>query len=315
MIVSLSARNKIGFIDGTIIKPSENSPQFRQWDRCNNMVISWLTNSLTPDIAESVQYSDTAQSIWTQLNKRYGTVNGTKVFEIKQELASTSQGSLDIASYFNKLNKLWDELGFMCASRGSSCTCAPKSELQREDDENKLHQFLIGLNETYVGVRSNMLMMQPPPSLDTTYNILLQDERQRQVSSPSYFRTDSASFNAYLTNKFPRTPAPPKQFTQRVKFKYNKSNIVCRYCKKPGNLVDKCYKLYGFPPGFKFTKGKRTVVNVEVHGHQNYAGLKNSVEVSHSPTEGSSDSESLIPGLTKDQYSQLMILLQHTQIS
>ncbi|XP_070049386.1 uncharacterized protein [Nicotiana tomentosiformis] len=54
MIVSLSTRNKIGFIDGKIVKPRENSPQFRQWDRCNNMVISWLTNSLTPDIAESV---------------------------------------------------------------------------------------------------------------------------------------------------------------------------------------------------------------------------------------------------------------------
>lgn len=146
------------------------------------MVISWLTNSLTPNIAESVQYSDTAQRIWTQLNKRYGTINGTNVFEIKQDLSSTGQESLNIAPYFNKLKKLWDELGFMCASRGSSCTCAAKSRLQREDDENKLHQFLMGLNETFIGVRSNLLMMQPPPSLDTTYNILLQAERQRQVS-------------------------------------------------------------------------------------------------------------------------------------
>nr|XP_018627342.1 uncharacterized protein LOC108945689 [Nicotiana tomentosiformis] len=90
---------------------------------------------------------------------------------------------------------------------------------------------------------------------------------------------------------------------------------MCRYCKNPGHLVDKCYKLHGFPLGFKFTKGKRTAANVEVHGHQNYAGLQNSVEVSHSPAEWSSDSESLILGLTKDQYSQLMMLLQHTQIS
>lgn len=63
MIVLLSTRNKIGFIDGTYVRPPENSPQFRQWDRCNNMVISWLTNSLSPDIAESVQYLDTAESI------------------------------------------------------------------------------------------------------------------------------------------------------------------------------------------------------------------------------------------------------------
>jgi len=33
MIVSLSAKNKIGFIDGIVLKPPENSPQFRQWDR------------------------------------------------------------------------------------------------------------------------------------------------------------------------------------------------------------------------------------------------------------------------------------------
>ncbi|XP_070035763.1 uncharacterized protein [Nicotiana tomentosiformis] len=100
MMVSLSARNKIGFIDGSCAKPAVNSPQYRQWDRCNNMVILWLINSLFPDIAESVQYSETAESIWKQLNNRYGVVNGTKVFEIKRAFFYY-QGSLDIASYFN----------------------------------------------------------------------------------------------------------------------------------------------------------------------------------------------------------------------
>ncbi|XP_019248694.1 PREDICTED: uncharacterized protein LOC109227959 [Nicotiana attenuata] len=132
MVVSLSARNKIGFIDGSCTKPAVDSPQYRQWDRCNNMVISWLINSLSPDIVESVQYSETAESIWKQLNNRYGTVNGTKVFEIKRELASTYQGALDIASYFNKLKKLWDELGVMCMSHANSCVCAAKEGLQKE---------------------------------------------------------------------------------------------------------------------------------------------------------------------------------------
>jgi len=177
MIVSLSARNKIGFIDRTCVKPPENSPQFRQWDRCNNMVISWLTSSLSPDIAESVQYLDTVESIWKQLNNRYGTVNGTKVFELKRELASTFQGSLDIPSYFNKLKKIWDELEVIRSSHANSCNCAAKEGLQKEREEDKVHQFLMGLNEVYVGVRSNLLMMNPLPSLDCVYNILLQDEK------------------------------------------------------------------------------------------------------------------------------------------
>lgn len=40
MIVSLSSRNKIAFIDGTLPKSLANSPEAKQWDRCNNIVIS-----------------------------------------------------------------------------------------------------------------------------------------------------------------------------------------------------------------------------------------------------------------------------------
>nr|XP_033512539.1 uncharacterized protein LOC117277237 [Nicotiana tomentosiformis] len=173
----------------------------------------------------------------------------------------------------------------MRASRGSSSICATKSELQREDNEKK--------------------------TLPTTSCFRI----KRLVSSPTQFRIDSVYFNAHLTDKFSGTPAPPKQFIQRVNFKYNKSNLVCRYCKKLRHLVDKCYKLHGFPPDFKFTKGKKIISNVEVQGLQNSAGHQNSAEVSHSPSDGSSDSESIIPGLTKDKYSQLRMLLQQTQIS
>ncbi|XP_070005887.1 uncharacterized protein [Nicotiana sylvestris] len=166
-----------GFGDSSCPKAAANSPDYKQWDRCNNMVISWLTSSLSPDIAESVQYFETAESIWKQLNNRYGSVNGTKVFELKRELASTYQGSLDIVLYFTKLKRIWDELGIMCSSHANSCNCAAKEGLQKEKEEDKVHLFLMGLNEVYVGVRSNLLMMQPLPSLDNAYNIFLQDEK------------------------------------------------------------------------------------------------------------------------------------------
>ncbi|XP_019267426.1 PREDICTED: uncharacterized protein LOC109244741 [Nicotiana attenuata] len=276
MIVSLSARNKIGFIDGSCPRPAEDTPHFKQWDRCDNM-----------------------------LNKRYSSVSGIKVFEIKQEIASIHQGSLDIASYFNKLKKLWDELRFMCTNHANTCVCAAKPGLQKEEEENRLHQFLMGLNETYVDVRSNLLMMQPPPSLDDAYSILLQDEKQRQITPNSHFQGDSASFHVNLNTK----SAPPRRFAQKISFDQNKSPLFCKYCKKPGHLIDKCYKLHGFPPNFKFTKGKRTAANVEV---------QSSVCASESgpvPTESPVDSNSVIPGLSKDQYAQLLMLLQQHHIS
>ncbi|XP_019244399.1 PREDICTED: uncharacterized protein LOC109224266 [Nicotiana attenuata] len=266
---------------------AEDTSQFKQWDRYNNMVISWLTNSLSPGIAESVQYSDTAESIWAQLNRRYGSVSGIKVFEIKQEITSTHQGSLDIASYFNKLKKLWDELRFMCTNHANTCVCVAKPGLQKEEEENRLHQFLMGLDETYVGVRSNLLMMQPPPSLDTAYSILLQDEKQRRITPNSHFQGDSASFHVNLNNK----SAPPRQFTQKVSFDQNKSPLLC--------------KSMDF---HQFTKGKRTAVNVEVQSSVCAS------EPATVPTESLVYSNSVIPGLSKDQYAQLLMLLQQHHI-
>ncbi|XP_070011255.1 uncharacterized protein [Nicotiana sylvestris] len=274
MIVSLSARNKICFIDGSCTKPAVDSPQYKQWDRCNNMVISLLINSLSPDIAKSVQYSKIAESIWNQLNNRYGTINGTKVFEIKRELASTYQGTLDIVSYFNKLKKLWDKLGVMCTSHANSCVCAAKEGLQMEKEEDRVHQFLMGLNEVYVGIISNILMMQPLPSLDTVYNILLQDEKQRQIIpfSTLIYKTIYTKVNFDSSNQ--------------------KSNatLSCKYCKKPGHTIEKCYKLHGFPPNFKFTKGKK--FGTAASG----GGQTSEPFAMYSPT----DQSSLIPGLTKE---------------
>lgn len=40
-------------------------------------------------------------------------------------------------------------------------------------------QFLMGLNECYVGVRSQILMMEPLPPLSKVFSLIVQDERHR----------------------------------------------------------------------------------------------------------------------------------------
>lgn len=105
--------------------------------------------------------------------------------------------------------------------------------------------------------------MQPPPSLDIAYNILLQDERQRQVNPSTQFSPESTSFIATSLN-FSQPSHPQKQYPQRVSFDSNKAPQFCKYCKKSGHLIDKCYKLHGFPSGFRFTKGWKKAANAEV---------------------------------------------------
>ena len=76
MRISLSAKNKIGFVTVSIKPPSSTDDSFPLWQRCNDMVISWLLNSIHLNIASSVIYVETATEIWADLQERFsqGTI-------------------------------------------------------------------------------------------------------------------------------------------------------------------------------------------------------------------------------------------------
>ena len=79
---SLIGQNKLGFIDGsiTISSPLVNSPTAIQaWIRADNIVGTWIINSVSPKLQGSIIYRDTAFEIWTELRDTFSQGNGTKV--------------------------------------------------------------------------------------------------------------------------------------------------------------------------------------------------------------------------------------------
>ncbi|XP_070022071.1 uncharacterized protein LOC142177495 [Nicotiana tabacum] len=85
VIIALSAKNKLGFIDGTLIIPKTDSAVQQTWGRCNDMVLLWLLNSLSKEIAESVLYSQSAKDLWRDLEDRFGQANGAKLFQLQKD--------------------------------------------------------------------------------------------------------------------------------------------------------------------------------------------------------------------------------------
>lgn len=110
LTISLSTKNKLKFIDGSLPQPSISSPEYSDWYCANSMVISWILNSLHKNIAESVLFLQTARDIWKELNQRYEQADGTHIYQIQQQLYYINQGSDDLATYFTKLAQVWDEL-------------------------------------------------------------------------------------------------------------------------------------------------------------------------------------------------------------
>ena len=62
--ITLSTEQKLPFIDGLYEKPGATSPLLPYWQQCNDMVLSWLLNSLHKNIKDSVLFCEKASDMW-----------------------------------------------------------------------------------------------------------------------------------------------------------------------------------------------------------------------------------------------------------
>ena len=109
MTRALSAKNKLGFVNGSISQPIDPlDPLFDIWTRCNDLVLSWLTNCMSRKIYASVIYAVTAKEIWDELRDRYSDSDGPRVFHLKQAICSLKQDQLPISTYYTRLKAFWD---------------------------------------------------------------------------------------------------------------------------------------------------------------------------------------------------------------
>nr|KYP46367.1 hypothetical protein KK1_032013 [Cajanus cajan] len=80
----LGGKNKIGFVNGTIPKPKETEKSFHSWQRNNNIVVSWLLNSISKDLQAIVHYPSSVVAIWNDLRIKFLQQNGPHVFQLRR---------------------------------------------------------------------------------------------------------------------------------------------------------------------------------------------------------------------------------------
>lgn len=87
VLIVVSAKNKLGFINRNCPAPTTTSKDFQPWSRCIDMVISWLLNYLSKDIENSVIYSKSARNLWISLKHKFGQSNGAKFVPPTKEIS------------------------------------------------------------------------------------------------------------------------------------------------------------------------------------------------------------------------------------
>ncbi|KAF7825204.1 uncharacterized protein G2W53_016368 [Senna tora] len=71
---ALEAKDKLGFVDGSIKEP-EDPVEHKRWKPVDSMVKSWLTNSLTKDLSETFMFCNSVKELCANIAERYSVSN------------------------------------------------------------------------------------------------------------------------------------------------------------------------------------------------------------------------------------------------
>ena len=184
--------------------------------------------------------------------------------------------------YWDQLKNFRPALTCSCGK----CTCNLSQRIENVHFQDSVMQFLMGLNDSYSQIKGQILLMEPVPSINKFYSLLIQEERQRRVGSSNNHIESTALAMKGSNSTF---------ILYGGKNSKGKDRPVCTHCGKLGHTVEKCFKLHGFPFGFK-PKGKTSMVN-QVGVQEDF------VENNQSVTNTSQ-----FP-FTKEQYQQFLAML------
>ncbi|KAL6349655.1 hypothetical protein AAG906_041062 [Vitis piasezkii] len=88
IVIALTVKNKVQFIDGSIVSPSiDQLVKHTAWLRANNSVLFWLMNSISKEIRNNLLFVVSAVDLWTELKVRYLRSDGPRVFQLEKSLS------------------------------------------------------------------------------------------------------------------------------------------------------------------------------------------------------------------------------------
>ncbi|GJZ89261.1 putative RNA-directed DNA polymerase [Tanacetum coccineum] len=274
MLLSLKGKNKIGFIDGTCRKSMTDDILAKQWDRVNAVVLGWILNSISEELFLGQIFSKKAKHVWKELKETYHKVDGSVIFNLHHKINTIKQNGSELSGYYHKLNALWKQYDAMVEL--PNCLCAAASDFKKHNQLLKLMQFLMGLDDSYMSIRSSILSRETLPDVKIAYAIISSEESHRMASGSVSGHTQRAQTSAFMSNGPPRNNFQRNQTSNSNNFRPNNgstgfrsnnpnharpnggSEITCENCGYNGHTIERCFKIIGYPSDFGKKKGQNS---------------------------------------------------------
>lgn len=261
MVIALNAKNKMKIVNGEFPEPSTEAPTRELWERNNDMLISWILNTVTEQIGNNLNFINSVSKLWVELHEHYAQIDGHRIYQLTNDIVQLKQSDCSVEVYYHKLKGLWDEFDaleapYLCVC---VCNCANGKENGERDQRKRLVQFLMGLDESYANIRGQILLMQPLPLVVKAYTMVRQEKKQREGLLPrpattavfatfgngqSGQQSDQGYNSGQRSNRTSYTQGEPSE--RKSNFK---KGVICGHCSKEGHYKEHCYRLVGYPVG------------------------------------------------------------------
>ncbi|XP_073046876.1 uncharacterized protein [Primulina eburnea] len=256
MMMFISGRGRDDYLTGVAVQPSHSDPTFKAWRTENNLVMSWLINSMTIDIGENFLLYTTAKEIWDAARDTFSSSeNAIELFHIESTLQDLRQGEQSVTLYFTTLTRYWQQLDLF---QPYHWKCAEDNVFFRQIIETKrIFKFLMGLNKTIDDVRGRILGTRPLPALREVFSEVRREESCKRVmlgQSDSQLTIEASAFISTGD-----TPADLTGLASRNN--HPKGRPWCDHCKRPGHTKETCWKIHGKPLDWKPNRNQEARAN------------------------------------------------------
>ncbi|GKE66418.1 hypothetical protein Tco_1520579 [Tanacetum coccineum] len=220
------------------------------------------------------------------------------MFGLHHQIHTLKQNGSSIADYYHKLNALWKQFDAMI--KLPKCVCNASESFKKHNQLMKLMQFLMGLYDSYMQIRSSILSREVLPDVRSAYATLSSEESHRVTSGSivgSFQRIQASAFvsNVPNINNFQRNnqnmnsgPIPNNLNNNRLG---GGSGLICENCGLNGHTIERCFTIISYLADFRKKKPG-----------QNFKG-KN---ISNNNSVGTSSSS----GFTDEQMAILIFLIK-----
>ncbi|GJV55231.1 hypothetical protein Tco_1456236 [Tanacetum coccineum] len=133
------------------------------------------------------------------LRDTYDKVDGSTVFNLHKSINSLSQNGASLFYYYNNLNSLWKQFDDMVSL--PACTCEATEHFEKHNQLIKLMQFLMGLDDNYLAIRSNILTREPLLLVKAAFAIVSDEESHRNIISCGATKPTASVFAAKTFDK------------------------------------------------------------------------------------------------------------------